>query len=161
LSYILKDIMAALPVHKTKRYKTRALTSITHVVVHHSATTQGTAEAFARYHVGLGWPGCSYHYVIDKQGVVFKCQPASRITWHAANYNGRSIGICMVGNFDIEQPTEAQKATLLALLKDTMRSYNIPSSHVVGHREVPAAKKSCPGRHVKMDQIRSAIGVGA
>lgn len=155
----IKDITDSLPRHLSKRYNKRRLEAITHIVVHHSATTSGTPEAFARYHVHtLGWPGIGYHYVIDRKGVTCKCHPATTISYHAAGANSYSIGVCLVGNLDAQKPTGQQMAALLALLRQLIGAYGIPDAHVIGHREVPGARKSCPGRNIDMDKIRQLLG---
>lgn len=155
----IEDITDSLPRHLSKRYGKRRLEAITHVVVHHSATASGTPEAFARYHVHtLGWPGIGYHYVIAKDGEVFKCNPARRVSYHAAGANAYSIGICLVGEFDTGQPTEAQCRSLLWLLRELMGAYGIPAAHVIGHRDVPGARKSCPGANTNLDELRAALG---
>ncbi len=154
----VNDIIGSLPGHPTKRYRQRTLSATTHIVVHHSATTSGTPEAFARYHVEeLGWPGIGYHYVIDRKGEVYKCHPATTISYHASGANACSIGVCLVGNFDVQRPTESQRAALVELLQELMSAYHIPAAHVIGHREVPGTKKSCPGTNIDMDSIREAL----
>lgn len=154
----IKDITDNLPRHPTKRYRQRALDTITHAVVHHSATAGGTPEAFARYHVrDLGWPGIGYHYVIDRKGQVYKCHSAAVVSYHASGANSCSIGVCLVGNLDVQRPTESQRAALVELLQELMSAYHIPAAHVIGHREVPGTRKSCPGTNIDMDSIREAL----
>lgn len=154
----VKDIVKTLPKHPTTQYKSRPLRILSAVVVHHSATTSGTPEAFARYHVGQGWPGIGYHYVIGRDGLVYKCQPASVISYHASGANAHSLGVCLVGNLDEQQPTPEQMAALMELLQDLIKWYGIKPGHVIGHREVPGTHKSCPGRHIDMQEIRRKLG---
>lgn len=155
----IQDVIDNLPRHPTKRYGQRTLSVITHIVVHHSATTGGTPEAFARHHVHtLGWPGIGYHYVIARDGLIYKCHPATTISYHASGANAYSIGVCLVGNFDVERPSEEQRTALIELLRELMGAYGIPCAHVIGHREVPGTKKSCPGRSVDMDELRKILG---
>lgn len=151
------DLADKLP-RGSKRYKTRPIAAISKIVVHHSATTSGTPEAFARYHVeDRRWPGIGYHYVIDKQGRVYKTNHADVISYHASGINSISLGVCLVGNFDVEQPPAAQWQALVGLLKDLMAAYGVKPHNVIGHREVPAPK-SCPGRNIDMDALRREIG---
>lgn len=152
------DLTDKLPRHPTKRYRTRALATISTIVVHHSATETGTPEAFARYHVEAnGWPDIGYHYVIGKDGTVWKTNRASTISYHAGNANGHSLGVCLVGNFDREQPTQAQWLALVELLNGLMQAFGISADRVVGHREVPGTRKSCPGRNISMDALRRQL----
>jgi N-acetylmuramoyl-L-alanine amidase len=153
----VKDIIQELPRHPTKRYKERMLNSIRQIVVHHSATTSGTPEAFARYHVQQKWPGISYHYVIARDGTVYKCQKATTISYHASGANGSSIGVCLVGHFDEQLPTQAQTDSLIDLLADLVKAYRIKIDGVIGHREVPGTKKSCPGNNIDMADTRRKL----
>lgn len=153
----IKDITDSLPRHLSKRYSKRRLEAITHIVVHHSATASGTPEAFARYHVyTLGWPGIGYHYVIGRDGTVHKCHPASVVSYHASGANRYSIGVCLVGNFDAQRPSEEQRTALVELLRELVGAYQIPAANVIGHRDVPGTRKSCPGRNVDMQEVRRA-----
>jgi N-acetylmuramoyl-L-alanine amidase len=152
----ITDVTQDLPKHPSKTYATRAISDITHIVVHHSATETGSAEAFARYHVQeQGWPGVGYHYVIGQDGYIKKCHPAEIISYHASGYNSRSLGVCLVGNFDEQKPTRVQLDALIELLKQLMKAYGI--RNVIGHREVPHTNKSCPGKNVNMDEIRKKL----
>lgn len=152
------DVVDTLPSHKTKRYRERPLSDISMVVVHHSATSSGSPEAFARYHVESNqWPGIGYHYVIARDGMVYKTNAASIVSYHAGNANGRSLGVCLVGNFDQETPGEAQIEALVELLKGLMQAFGISADRVVGHREVPGTRKSCPGRNISMDALRRQL----
>jgi N-acetylmuramoyl-L-alanine amidase len=36
--------------------------------------------------------GNSAHYIIDRDGTVYRYVPEVREAWHVINYNGRSIG---------------------------------------------------------------------
>jgi N-acetylmuramoyl-L-alanine amidase len=152
------DIIDDLP-RGPKPYKRRSLSLIDTIVLHHSATLSGTPLAFATYHVkNNGWPGIGYHYVVGKKGEVWQTNYASTIGYHASGYNSRSIGICMVGNFDEQEFTGRQKAACLALMRYLLDLHH-GIRRVLGHRET-GSPKTCPGRKVDMDEIRKMLGVG-
>ena len=154
----IKDIVGDLPKHKTLRYNTRLLDEITQIIVHHSATNSGTPEAFARYHVEEnGWPGIGYHYVISKTGQIYKCQNVTTVSYHAGNANRRSIGVCLVGNFDTQTPTDVQMDALMELLAELITAYPAAKGNIIGHREVPRTYKSCPGKNVDMNKVRDCV----
>lgn len=153
----IHNLIGSLPTGK-KAYKQRSLAQIDTIVVHHSATKQGDARAFAQYHVGKGWPGIGYHFVLNKSGRAFKCNTAATISYHASGYNSRSLGICLVGDFDSEHPTPAQMDALIELCQELIRAYGI--KRVVGHREVPDAHKSCPGANIDLETLRDAVFAG-
>ncbi|OGK10591.1 MAG: hypothetical protein A2Y63_06690 [Candidatus Riflebacteria bacterium RBG_13_59_9] len=113
-------------------------------MVHHSGTRGGTPEDFARYHVYVnGWPGIGYHYVISREGTVYKTNALSTISYHARGANMESVGLCLVGNFNLDIPSGQQLDSLNSLL--LILRHHLPRSRVVLHREVPSARTSCPG----------------
>ncbi len=152
------DITAELPTHPTRKYRRRGLKEIRRIVLHHSATDTGTPEAFARFHVEQkGWPGCSYHYVVTKAGIVYKCQEASAITYHAAGANKDGLGVCMVGNFDSYDPPLVQMRACMELLVSLCDAYGLRPERVIGHREVKGTIKTCPGKRINMDKLRDLL----
>lgn len=99
---------------------------ITTRVWHHSLTLShlagSTAEAFAKYHISLGWPGIGYHLVIEPKNKV-KTPKGERVrivyandinlrTYHVGDSNQFSLGICVAGDFRNEKMDEATKATI-------------------------------------------------
>ncbi|RAT94517.1 N-acetylmuramoyl-L-alanine amidase [Brevibacillus sp. Leaf182] len=139
------DVRASLPRHKTLRYGRRKLTDIRSAAIHHSATLSGSPEAFARYHVGTnGWPGIAYHFVIQKDGVIYWCNDPEAISYHVGNSNRHALGICLVGDFRTQKPTPEQLDAANRLIQHLQ--VQIPSmKQVFGHQEYPGyAWKNCP-----------------
>ena len=105
----IRDKRNLLTIHKTKKYRKRRRSSISSIAIHHSATTQGSAEAFARYHVNTkNWPGIGYAYVVNKDGTIDFCNDYETKTYHVGNSNRIALGICLIGDFTKENPTDAQ-----------------------------------------------------
>ncbi|HBL43912.1 MAG TPA: N-acetylmuramoyl-L-alanine amidase, partial [Planctomycetaceae bacterium] len=65
------------------------------------------------------------------------------------------IGICLVGNFENEPPSDAQLAAVKKLVGVLKAEYNISSDHVQGHRDVKAT--ACPGKYFPMSEVASSI----
>jgi len=139
----LKDLRG-----KTKSkgaYANLGVNSKTDIAIHHSLTKSGDSAAFANYHVGThGWPGVAYHFVILKNGTIEWNHELGIKSYHVGNSNGIAVGICLVGDFRSESPTDAQKASLYALhecLKRDLPKYK----RTRGHNEFPGyAWKACP-----------------
>lgn len=159
MSVYIRDRIAELPKGQNGLYKTRRLSDIDTIVIHHSATqpTRDNASAFARFHIQTrGWPGIGYHYVVNPDGIVDKCQPVSAISYHAGGVNSRAVGICVVGNFDYTMPSSRQWNTAIDLCKQIIQA--IPNiKTIIGHNEVPGTSKSCPGKRFKLDAFRAAL----
>ena len=73
-----------------------------------------------------------------------------------AGMNRRSIGICLIGNFDEEEPTPLQWILSLRLVRSLMHVAKIPLSSVYGHRDF-ASYKSCPGKLFDMEKFKLAL----
>lgn len=159
---ILTDLIGTLPVHPTKTYPQRATSALTRVVLHHAAGPEDqTVEEIARYHVHVrGWPGIAYAYCISAAGEIFKCWPATTISWCVANGNTASLCVCLIGNRDIVAPPPAQWNAAVELAANLMLAYAIRT--LCGHREVPTVPPqatACPGQ--LMDMTRFGVDVAA
>jgi len=89
----------------------------------------------------------SYHYYIRRNGAIVPILPENVRGAHARHYNSSSIGICYEGGLDekgrsADTRTEAQKASMFALLKDLTTEY--PDARIIGHCELPHVTKDCP-----------------
>jgi N-acetyl-anhydromuramyl-L-alanine amidase AmpD len=97
-------------------------------------------------HLQRGWLGCGYHYVIHEDGSIFQGRPLYTVGAHARGYNDTSIGICTVGNFEIEYPTlcqqEALGKLLLYFINDKLRGQSLS---IIRHKDVAATL--CPGKN--------------
>lgn len=150
------DKRNSLRKHPAKRYSTRSRSQIKYIAIHHSASTSGTVEGFANYHVNsLGWAGIGYHYVIDKQGVIHWCNNVETISYHVGNSNSVAVGICMIGDFTKEKPTDAQYKATLQLTKKLMSELNISVNNVKGHKEFPNNYTACPA--IDMNKFRKDV----
>lgn len=122
---------------------------INKIIVHCSATPENretTVEEIDKWHKARGWKSIGYHYVIYLDGSIHKGRDESEIGAHCADQNTNSIGVCYVGGVDSsgktpkDTRTEAQKKSLLELLKKLKEKY--PNATIHGHREFAA--KACP-----------------
>ncbi len=133
-----------------------------YIIIHHSATKQGDAETFRRAHTAKGWRDIGYHYIIGNgtysgDGLVETGRTEAEDGAHCSvdGMNRKSIGICLVGNFDIDKPTPAQMEALGRLCRDIMTRHKIPVSKVLGHGEVAAT--NCPGKNFDMAAFRKRL----
>lgn len=117
-----------------REYRKRPLEAIKFEAIHHSATFQGSPEAFARYHVmHNGWPGIGYHFVIeDNEDQIAWCYDLDVRTAHVGNSNGIAIGTCIIGDFTKQEPQEHQlnnAAKLSHILIDYLPNIEAIKSH--------------------------------
>jgi len=137
------------------------------IIIHHSATKDNPNSnnyiGICNYHQGLGWDApCSYHYVYeyeDEHLVKHIARPENKNGAHTKEnkMNFKSIGICVVGNFDIEHPTNILYKILSNDIIEIMERYpNMTIDDIEPHNKY-APYKSCPGKNFNMDYLRKII----
>ncbi|HYG74882.1 MAG TPA: peptidoglycan recognition family protein [Planctomycetota bacterium] len=142
-----------------------------HIVVHHSASANGSAAAFDKAHRDRGWDGLGYHFVIGNGTGSGDGEVEVGYRWrrqlqgaHAGNaeYNQAGIGICLVGDFEHgHRPSARQMSSLRRLVRFLQVKTGVPTSEVVGHGNVPGKSTDCPGRNLDMSSFRASLGGGA
>ena len=117
-----------------------------YIVIHHTASTaKETVEQIHNFHINnKGWAGIGYHFYIRKDGTIYKGRDEKYSGVHCENYNSVSLGICLEGNFEIEQPTEKQLTNLSELIQYLKKKYG--NIQVVGHKDLNAT--ACPGKNL-------------
>ena len=155
--FMVNDLRGKLPTAPGKQYARRGLSIIERIIIHHSATSGGGPEDFARYHVdNHGWPGIGYHYVIDQAGRIFQTQDWETVSYHCSGQNSNSLGICLVGNFSRTQPTEKQYKALEYLVSFIRTDLNNQLGTnkkltVYGHKDFKAT--DCPGANFNLSKF--------
>ena len=119
------------------------------LILHHSACLNCTAEQIQQWHLNNGWEGAGYHFLVRKDGNVYRLRPEEYIGAHAYGSNYNSIGICAEGNFENETMSEAQKNSLIELVSYLKGKYGI--SKVLKHSDVN--NTACPGKNYPFNEI--------
>ncbi|MDP6925315.1 MAG: peptidoglycan recognition family protein [Candidatus Scalindua sp.] len=140
-----------------------------YVVLHHSATDEGNADNFDKYHRDTKkWEhGLAYHFVIGNGNGSGNGEIEVGDRWkrqihgaHTANMdlNRISIGICLVGNFEADnEPTNNQLASLVSLVTYFSEKYHIPKSRIVRHSQVLQKGTACPGKNFPYKQFINEV----
>ncbi len=135
----------------------------THVIIHHTAGTNVASDwaAVVRsiwdFHVNVnGWDDVGYNWLVDPNGVLYEGRGDGRLGAHFCAQNGKTTGICVMGDFTSIQPTAAAVETLADFLAWETCDENIDplgtSFHsgsgltlmnISGHRD--GCNTSCPG----------------
>lgn|GEM_PF-1065738 len=114
------------------------------IVIHHTALENMSVADIHELHLTKGWAGIAYHKVILPNGTVENGRPEKMVGAHALGANPRSIGIVLVGNFEIAPPAPIQMDALVNLTLELMKKYHIPLENVQPHRDVTQGTV-CPG----------------
>jgi hypothetical protein len=131
------------------------------IVVHNSGTRQGNARVFDYYHkhVRRMQNGLAYHFVIGNGTSTGNGQIEIGDRWrrqingghvHSDYLNNISLGICLVGDFNRDQPTRAQLDAceeLIRFLRDRCGKTERGTIPVKPHRDInpPRWPTDCPG----------------
>ncbi|MHC4960341.1 MAG: peptidoglycan recognition protein family protein [Planctomycetota bacterium] len=146
--------------------KANPMGSVRYITVHHEGShvrtltdlheTAELLERLRRYQVNqLGWADIGYHYVIDRTGRVWTARLPDWQGAHVRNNNPNNLGVMVLGNFEKQQPTEAQLAMLPSVIGQLRREHNVPRENVKTHREWVVT--ACPGRELqpRFDSMRN------
>ena len=126
--------------------------STTRIILHHAEASNCTAEDIHRWHLNNGWAGAGYHFLVRKDGSVYRLRPENKVGAHASGANSDSIGICFEGAYMTENMPQAQINAGRELVAYLKGKYGI--SKVQAHRDVTAT--SCPGKNFPFSQIAGA-----
>ncbi len=127
-----------------------------YIVIHHSATDSGTVAGMDRYHREQRHMenGLAYHFVIGNGHGMADGEITIGKRWieqldgghlASASLNARSIGVCLVGNFDEDIPTEKQMSGLQSLVKYLLAHSRLTLSAVKTHQQINPIHTRCPG----------------
>ena len=135
----------------------KPLDPIKRIIIHHTHNPNLDLESTHKLHIEkFKWAGIGYNYLIEKDGRIFEGR-GMKVGAHAKGNNKDSIGIALVGNFDVGYPDDIQVKPLIELCLDFMYKYDIEVSNVIGHRELNGVTKSCPGEMFDMNKFRSRL----
>lgn len=152
-----------------------------YIVIHHSATRDsGTVSwsAIRAFHMKpksqggvYGMVAVGYHFGVEMIGTEVEVLRGRSVRMDGAHcveagMNRRSIGVCVVGDYDAIAPGSAIQTATLSFVRDLMALTRIPRERVIGHREAglmagfdwaKGQYKSCPGRSWDMVDFRMAL----
>lgn len=119
------------------------------IMVHTSAVKahdrKHQAQAIENYHrTSLGWKNCGYSYVIERDGTVYESAALHTAQCHCRHggQNRLSLGVCLAGDGDNQEPTTAQ----IEALHEIFIIYDAPA--MLYHCDFNPGK-TCPGAAVK------------
>ncbi len=146
---------AAAPPELSRIY---AMNGVNRITNHHEGwTTVGFSDAVStaqrleeirvshleRLHAG----DIAYHYIIDRAGRVWQGRDVRYQGAHVKYENEHNVGVMVLGNFELQEPTQAQLATLRQTIHQLMAEYRVPIHRVYTHRELGPTE--CPGRNLQ------------
>ena len=138
------------------------------IIVHHSATPIDDAVNMHKVHLARGMKnGLAYHFVISngsrkaRDGEIYLSN-----RWKGQldgghvkkqEWNRTSIGICLIGNFEIRPPTSKQLSALEGLCEYLMKRCNLQANDVTTHTLFHPKHTVCPGKHFSLTGLRRRL----
>lgn len=116
------------------------------IVVHHSGVKDGPSgpkalKAFESWHLGKGWKGIAYNFLIDDAGVIYEGRGEHVVGGATRGWNSKTISVCYTGwgHEELPQPARESLKWLVNHLQGNYKS----KLWVKRHRDF--ASTSCPG----------------
>lgn len=141
------------------------LIKIQNIILHHSwSRDNGELDwpGIRNYHVkDLGWDAIGYHYGIELYSSHYEILTGRFMDVEGAHcrdkgMNHKSLGLCLIGNFDEVAPPEKQWKAAVDLTRSICSRFNLSISSILGHREA-GSSKTCPGLLFDMDKFRTEV----
>ncbi|MBI1277398.1 MAG: hypothetical protein GC179_04655 [Anaerolineaceae bacterium] len=132
------------------------------VAIHHSAIPLDTNETMSSVqdlHMDTNhWADVGYHYVIDKNGIVYEGRDIHVRGASVAGYNTGTIGVCVMGNFEIDSPLAIQLTVLQQVVNWLSAAYTL--THLAAHGEFNP-ESLCPGKNMLpyLDTLAQVAGL--
>jgi hypothetical protein len=140
------------------------------IVLHHTAApslaqrpngfNQLTIANLERYYRDeMGWSAGPHLFVDDRAIWVFT--PLTTPGVHAKSFNSHSLGVEMLGNYDVEDFDSgrglAVQQNAVAAIAILSAALEIDPGTMVGHRDEPSTTKTCPGNNVDTGEFILAV----
>jgi N-acetyl-anhydromuramyl-L-alanine amidase AmpD len=143
------DERAALTLAYRRQHSDPAATDLTIdprvIILHYTAggSAKSTHDYFDNVRIEAarkdlaraGAVNVSSHFIVDRDGTIYRIQPETQFARHCIGMNHIAIGIENAGDEDKFPLTDAQVAADAALIRDLVRRFP-KITHVLGHYEV-------------------------
>jgi N-acetyl-anhydromuramyl-L-alanine amidase AmpD len=137
-----------------------------YIVIHHTASDFGNLEYYKRLHQKeRGWDDIAYHFVINNgsfETIPGQIEESNLWKKRKSGYSTKNwlvntfgIAIVLVGNLENHPALPQQYESLINLVTNLSKKYNIPPERIFGHREIQ--NTNCPGKFLNMAKLRLEI----
>jgi hypothetical protein len=121
----------------------RDVSQIDTIIVHHSGSDIDSLKSINIYHrEKFKAGGIVYHYVVDRDGNIYKTRDLSHHTPHTKNHNKKGIGICFLGDHSNQLKISNPVEIIDRIIDDFIEFTKI--SKIYGHSELVST--ICPGQ---------------
>lgn len=156
----LQSRVRAVPQSPTHHGPSREMSAVDMIVMH--CTAGASAMSSIEYLNTTADIAASYHFVIDRDGLIYRMCPVTVVAYHAGDsawptpvryppgnggrsVNARSVGIAWANRNDgIEQLTRAQVSSALWLCSIYTGAAYVSTARVLSHAQVSPGRKTDP-----------------
>jgi len=132
------------------------------IVIHHTAYPYAGPTEIQNLHMeSRGFADVAYHFIIDSEGFIYEGREINIRGAHVQGFNTGSVGIALLGDFNLEKPPDSQ-LTSLRMLVDYLR-YTYEIHFLAGHKDYPNQSPDgteCPGANLYPLLPELARGLG-
>ncbi len=94
-----------------------------------------------------GWIDIAYHYLVDLEGRIYEGRNVYKVGDTATSYDPAAhVSVSVLGNYEIQKPSEKQLAALEWLIRWLCAKHNISSDKLGAHLDY--ANTLCPGKNL-------------
>jgi hypothetical protein len=139
------------------------------IILHHSGGTDGpvcNTSGIRKWHMGTPPNGpadgpyrdVAYHCLVEQINGEYEAIIGRPWDWtgaHTLGQNNRALGICLVGNFNMVSPPDAQLRVAARVVAMWCRMFTIPVTEIYRHSFFNDT--DCPGYYFDLDQFKSMV----
>lgn len=126
------------------------------IIIDHTGDKYSDINDLDKKHKEEGYPMFTHHYLIKKNGYIFRGRPEEYESYIDKKFNFNVIGIMLEGNFDIEYMNIIQLNNLIKLIADISSRHSHIGTNVYIHSEVNRHVTS-PGRLFPCIELKNRI----
>jgi hypothetical protein len=120
------------------------------IVLHNADASSCTIEDIHQWHLNNGWLGCGYHFLVRKDGSVYRGRSENAQGSHCPGANTSSIGICFEGKYMEETMPSIQYNAGIELINYLFNKYGTLA--IYGHKDLYST--DCPGTNFPLDDFK-------
>lgn len=129
------------------------LGQVKRIILHHAEAKNCSIYDIHQWHLNNGWSGCGYHFLVRKDGTIYRGRPEDKLGAHTSNHNTGSLGICFEGSYNKETMSAAQLKAGQELITYLRDKYGLLKANVYKHKDFN--NTDCPGANFPFENIQN------
>uniref|UniRef100_A0A6M2DXC1 Peptidoglycan-recognition protein n=1 Tax=Xenopsylla cheopis TaxID=163159 RepID=A0A6M2DXC1_XENCH len=133
------------------------LDPLSYVIIHHSyipgpcgeigqPTCDGAMRAMQDYHqLEHGWDDIGYSFAVGGDGKIYQGRGWKVVGAHAPGYNFNSVGICLIGDWRVQLPSDKMLAAVRNLIDCGVQEGYLRKNYTL-HGHLQVRNTECPGQ---------------